>query len=152
MIFVAKNAKSNLSIMEKRVKNIEAQLQLFAVIQEKLSDRYKPVNVVAELLDLSRDAAYCRINGKKLLDVDEIVLLCNHFNISFDRLLHLKTHPLECRYTPLDLTDGQTYLKGTSKNPLFFSIYILNSFFWDFLLLSSSVHFFCYFTYAYILN
>lgn len=39
---------------------------------------------LGELLKISYDSAYRRMRGETLLSIDEIILLCNHFNISFD--------------------------------------------------------------------
>ena len=46
---------------------------------------------VAATLKVSLDSAYRRIRGEKLLDFDEISLLCQEFNISLDEFLCLKT-------------------------------------------------------------
>ena len=46
---------------------------------------------VAATLKVSLDSAYRRIRGEKLLDFDEIGLLCQEFNISLDEFLCLKT-------------------------------------------------------------
>ena len=45
---------------------------------------------VAATLKVSLDSAYRRIRGEKLLDFDEISLLCQEFNISLDEFLCLK--------------------------------------------------------------
>lgn len=46
---------------------------------------------VAATLKVSLDSAYRRIRGEKLLDFEEIGLLCQEFNISLDEFLCLKT-------------------------------------------------------------
>lgn len=39
---------------------------------------------LSELLGISNDSAYRRMRGETLLSIDEIIALCNSFNISFD--------------------------------------------------------------------
>jgi hypothetical protein len=97
--------------MEKQLKKTGFQEQLFARIRENLPEHYSLVDSVSEVLSVSTDAAYRRIRGAKALDMDEIVALCSHFNLSFDRLFHIDTNQLQCFYSPLDLTDSKTYLK-----------------------------------------
>ncbi len=54
---------------------------------------------VAAILKVSMDSAYRRIRGEKLLDFDEISLLCKEFNISLDEFLCLKTGTILFRST-----------------------------------------------------
>nr|WP_287937186.1 helix-turn-helix transcriptional regulator [Algoriphagus sp.] len=49
------------------------------------------VDEVAETLNVSVDSAYRRIRGEKLLDFDELKLLCQRFNLSLDKFLSLNT-------------------------------------------------------------
>jgi hypothetical protein len=87
--------------MEKQLKKTEFQEQLFAQIRENLPEHYSLVDSVSEILSVSTDAAYRRIRGAKALDMDEIVVLCSHFNLSFDRLFYIDTNQLQCFYSPL---------------------------------------------------
>lgn len=54
---------------------------------------------VAAILKISMDSAYRRIRGEKLLDFDEISLLCKEFNISLDEFLCLETDSILFRST-----------------------------------------------------
>jgi hypothetical protein len=101
--------------VEKQFKKTGLQEQLFEQIRANLPEHYLLVDLVAEILSVSTDAAYRRIRGSKTLDIDEIVLLCSHFNLSFDRLFHIDTNQLQCSYSPLELTDKQVYLKYVQK-------------------------------------
>ncbi|MGH2553497.1 MAG: hypothetical protein ACRDEB_07260 [Chitinophagaceae bacterium] len=49
------------------------------------------VDVVSEVLHVSSDSAYRRIRGETLLVLDEARQLCNHFHLSLDQLLDVKS-------------------------------------------------------------
>lgn len=55
---------------------------------------------VATALHVSVDSAYRRIRGEKLLDFDEISLLCQCFNISLDEFLCLNTNSILFQSSP----------------------------------------------------
>ncbi|MCB0646633.1 MAG: hypothetical protein KDC49_08215 [Saprospiraceae bacterium] len=48
-------------------------------------------NQLAELLNVNTDAAYRRIRGTTLLTIEEVQLICNHFNISFDAVMNYES-------------------------------------------------------------
>lgn len=66
----------------------------FQEIQGVLINKVKstlPANIsvadeLADLLQVSTDSAYRRIRGETALTIDEILLICNHFKVSFDSL------------------------------------------------------------------
>lgn len=62
------------------------QTELFRLIKEKLSPFQSLVEVVAEVLSVSTDAAYRRIRGEKPLDLDEVLALSQAYHISIDGL------------------------------------------------------------------
>lgn len=62
-------------------KNIFEQIK--ALTKEKL------VDVISDVLNISQDAAYRRIRNEKLLTIDELVIICQKFNISFDNQISL---------------------------------------------------------------
>ena len=49
---------------------------------------------VAGLLEISSDSAYRRIRGEKAISFEELRILCSHFRVSLDQLLHLKSDTL----------------------------------------------------------
>lgn len=49
------------------------------------------VDEVAGLLDISNDSAYRRIRGEKAISLEEMQKLANHFKISIDQFLHIKS-------------------------------------------------------------
>ena len=67
------------------------QQLFFTHILNNLPQHISLVDSVAGLLNISNDSAYRRIRGEKEISFDEIRLLCRHFNISLDLLLHLNS-------------------------------------------------------------
>jgi len=70
------------------------QKELFSAIKNSLPQHISMVDELAELLQLSYDSVYRRIRGEKPLALDELKILCEKFNLSVDRLLHLKTESI----------------------------------------------------------
>ncbi|TDQ18919.1 hypothetical protein DFQ04_0730 [Algoriphagus boseongensis] len=62
-----------------------AQSQFFSAIKGSIPPYASLVDEISEVLNLSMDSAYRRIRGEKLLDFDEILTLCQKFNISLDK-------------------------------------------------------------------
>ena len=67
------------------------QVQFFQHLKSLLPPHLAMVDEVADLLAISTDSAYRRIRGEKPIDLEETYKLCNHFKISMDQLLHLKS-------------------------------------------------------------
>ncbi len=66
-------------------KNASIKQNLFLKkIEDLLDPSTSLVHELSDILNLSMDSAYRRIRGETLLSIDEIINLCNHFNISFD--------------------------------------------------------------------
>jgi len=87
------------------------QKMFFEFIRKLTSENQSLVDAVSNLLNISIDAAYRRIRCEKLLDFEELIILCNHFKISVDSLLNINDgNDIRCRYTPLDLRDRKNYL------------------------------------------
>jgi hypothetical protein len=67
-----------------------AQEFLFQRIKEMLHQHVSMVDTVSEILHVSSDSAYRRIRGETPLVLEEAKLLCDHFKLSLDALLHIK--------------------------------------------------------------
>lgn len=52
------------------------------------------VDEIAELLQVSMDSAYRRIRGEKLLDFEELNIICQRFNISVDRIFSASSNAI----------------------------------------------------------
>jgi hypothetical protein len=68
-----------------RIDYNEVQEKLLQKVNDK-SDK-KLVDVLSEVLNISDDSSYRRIRKEKILTLDEILLLCTKFNISFDETI-----------------------------------------------------------------
>ena len=65
-------------------RNNIAQLEFIERIKQMIPPHHSMVNEMADLLSLSNDSAYRRIRGETALTIDEVVLLSNHYQLSFD--------------------------------------------------------------------
>ena len=70
---------------------LELQTAFFRHLKEKLPNHLSLVDEVAALLNISNDSAYRRIRGDKTLAFDEIQVLADHYGVSLDRFLGLRT-------------------------------------------------------------
>jgi hypothetical protein len=70
---------------------IELQTAFFRHLKEKLPNHLSMVDEVATPLSISSDSAYRRIRGEKTLGFDEIQILADHYKVSIDQFLGLKT-------------------------------------------------------------
>jgi hypothetical protein len=69
-----------------------AQDFLFQRIREMIPQHISLVDAVSELLNVSNDSAYRRIRGETPLVLEEAFLLCNHFQLSLDQSLNIKSN------------------------------------------------------------
>lgn len=60
------------------------------------------VDELADLLQVSTDSAYRRIRGETALTFDEVLLLCNHFKISFDSFTSSTSGSVTFKYNPIN--------------------------------------------------
>ncbi|MDP2042983.1 MAG: hypothetical protein Q8S14_16855 [Algoriphagus sp.] len=67
------------------------QAQFFQSLKSAIPSYASLVDEVAETLDVSMDSAYRRIRGEKLLDFEELRILCQRFNISLDKFFSLNS-------------------------------------------------------------
>lgn len=95
----------------------EVQKELFAQI--KARTKTKLVDTITEVLHLSQDAAYRRIRNEKLLNLDEIIILSQTFNLSIDNHISLasktKVVPFHFPFTGMDF-DFTAYLQSILQN------------------------------------
>jgi hypothetical protein len=63
---------------------VQKQCNFLKKISDILPTTTSLVNELSDLLKISNDSAYRRIRCETFLGFDEIILLCEHFNISFD--------------------------------------------------------------------
>lgn len=66
---------------------IEIQSSLFLEVKKALSPTDSIGLVLSDVLSISTDAAYRRLRNETALSIEEVALVCSHFNISFDALI-----------------------------------------------------------------
>ncbi|MCX6245312.1 MAG: hypothetical protein NTU98_11480 [Bacteroidetes bacterium] len=80
----------------------ETQGLLFNKIKTTLPSNLSLVDVMSDLLQVSSDSAYRRIRGETPLTLDEIILICNHFKVSFDALTSLQAGTVNFSYNKVE--------------------------------------------------
>lgn len=81
------------------------------MIRLQISDQYRMVDIVEELLGISTDSVYRRIRGEKDLSFSELEKLCRHFRLSVDDVLNAKAgHGVFFQYTSVNMSDLPSYL------------------------------------------
>lgn len=80
----------------------ELQSQFLRGIEDIIPATTSLVSELSDVLEISTDSAYRRMRGETLLTIDEIIILCDHFQISFDAFSKVKTGKVTFNYTPLE--------------------------------------------------
>ena len=90
------------------------QKELFSHIKSSLPAHLAMVDALADLLNISYDSVYRRIRGEKPISLNELKVICEHFNISLDQVLQL--HSNKVLFTDLEANDSivnfNHYLEG----------------------------------------
>lgn len=85
---------------ENKASNI--QIIFLKRIEDLLDSSTSLVHELSDLLNLSTDSSYRRIRGETVLSLEEIILLCKHFNISFDAFSQAETGMVTFAYKGID--------------------------------------------------
>lgn len=80
------------------------QAQFLRGIEDVIPTTLSLVNELSDVLEISTDSAYRRMRGETLLNIDEIVKLCEHFQISFDAFSKVKTGMVTFNYVPMEVS------------------------------------------------
>ena len=90
------------------------QNYLFELIKKQLPPNIAMVDSIADLLTISNDSAYRRLRGETLLNIGELMALCNHFKIALDDLNSQRSDSVNFKYRPLPPDDASLplYLNG----------------------------------------
>ncbi|MBD3629712.1 helix-turn-helix domain-containing protein [Cyclobacterium sp.] len=70
------------------------QVQFFQHLKSMLPPYKSLVNEIADLLDISIDSTYRRIRGQKMINMEEIKRISQHFQISLDQLMNLNSQTI----------------------------------------------------------
>ena len=94
--------------------NNSAQLAFIQKLKDVTPPNISLVDELADLLQVSNDSAYRRIRGETTLSIDEVVLLCNHYKISFDSFnnQHSGTVTFNCKSLGNNDNSLEEYLTG----------------------------------------
>lgn len=89
------------------------QAAFFRLMGQKMENGENLVSIVMELLQLTRNQSYRRINGQTALSFEEIAILANHFQISLDDLLLKDNGLIGFQFGPIHQPSFsyETYLK-----------------------------------------
>jgi BetR domain len=83
----------------------ELQQQLFKAIKSKMGEGLSMADEIAKLLDISTDSAYRRMRGEKTVTLDELQLLCSHYQVSLDQLMNVQAKGIVFQGQYLDKTN-----------------------------------------------
>jgi hypothetical protein len=94
------------------------QSQFLRGIEDVMPANSSLVNELSDVLEISTDSAYRRMRGETLLTIEDIVRLCEHFQLSFDAFSKVKLGMVTFNYSPLDSTAESfaSYLSDTLKD------------------------------------
>lgn len=84
--------------MKEKKTEVSPQLNFLYHIADIIPSNCTLVNELSDLLEISTDSAYRRLRGETALTFDEIIILCNKFNISFDFINGLASNSVTFRY------------------------------------------------------
>ena len=90
---------------------------LFDQLKNSTTGNTSLIDTLSDLLNVGADGVYRRMRGEKLLDMDELSKICEHFSVSIDGIMGINRQALQFNYTPLDLSNPGTY-KGYMKQLL----------------------------------
>lgn len=82
------------------------QIQFLNRIQDLIPKDTSLVLELSELLNISTDSAYRRMRAETLLSIEEIITLCDRFNISFDAFSKKENNLVTFRYSTIEATPG----------------------------------------------
>lgn len=86
------------------------------IFMEKLRGLLPPqqalADVLADLLHVSKDSAYRRIRGETALTLDEVLVICEQFRITFESLSNPNAVTFQFKQLKPDIESFRTYLSG----------------------------------------
>jgi len=90
---------------------MEDQIRLFEMVKYKISNQLRLVDEIGELLDLSKESAYRRIRGEKLLSFAEWKKICENYHLSIDGIINYKSDKgVLFQYSPVDISNIDSYV------------------------------------------
>lgn len=77
----------------------ELQIRFLEVALSRYTRKSDGMEVLAKMLDVSRDNIYRRVRGDSLLTPDEMAIIANKLNISLDQLIHNTSNLVTFQYS-----------------------------------------------------
>lgn len=82
--------------------SMNLQSTLITLIKQKLKSDETIGSALSELLNISPDAVYRRTRNETHFSIYELEIICNHFNISLDKLFQRNQKNVSFEYHPID--------------------------------------------------
>lgn len=93
--------------------NLTVQKHLIDILDNLCPKNESLADLLADLLQVSKDSAYRRIRCEKIIDLNELVLISKHFRISLDSMLGLTSNSVVFDYDSIKHTaDYKRYLQS----------------------------------------
>ena len=90
---------------------MEDQIRLFEIVKSKIPSNLSLVDEIGDLLDLSKDSAYRRVRGEKILSFAEWKMICEKYHLSIDEIINSKSERGALfQYNPVDISDIESYI------------------------------------------
>lgn len=83
----------------------EIQQKLFAHIKNSIPEHLSMVDQLCDLLNVSADSIYRRIRGEKPVNLQELSIICEKYQVSLDSLLQLQTNNVVFKASDLHKKD-----------------------------------------------
>ncbi len=97
--------------------NLVVQKNLINTLEGLCPPNVSLADVLADLLQVSKDSAYRRIRCETNIDLDELVLISRHFKVSLDSMMGLSSESVVFEYdTMKNLNDYKDYLKSIIRD------------------------------------
>lgn len=88
------------------------QMLFMEKVRGLLSPQQVLADVLADLLSVSKDSAYRRIRGETALTLDEVLLICEHFRITFESLSNPNAVTFQFKQLKPEIESFKQYLMG----------------------------------------
>lgn len=90
------------------------QQSFFNAVKNTLPPHVSMVDEIAEVLNIGNDSVYRRLRGEKPINISEMKLLCDRFNISLDNVLQIQNDAVVFRAPGINGEEQSfsEYLKG----------------------------------------
>lgn len=94
------------------------QAQLFEIIDSRYAKKSDAIPDLSNLLNVGQDAVYRRMRGATLISPDEVALLCRHYKISLDALIHEETSSVFFEFSAFQeaITSVDQYLNRLAES------------------------------------